>query len=383
MGPVRAVVLAMLLTLAVSTGCTSPAKPASTGGALAAAPLAWERLSLPDGLSAVTLATQGDQVLVGAYATGRPHPRLLRGRDPASLRPVPLSPRSPYAFEARWFSLAVHGSVVEAVGGARGGAHGNYRWSTWSGTSSGLAEQEQPFGVFGSWGAGDLVGIAFAGSEPVVLGAWQSDRTGLDIATWLRTGARWRRQSSTGTALGSTSHELVSAGAIAGDGSGLILSGSVTRLQPGAIRVDPAVWTTTAAGAPWSRVDLPRQPGTAPSEAHAATCSPARCLVVGAVGGRLCAWELHGTSARRLAGIPTPTLPDNGRALAPLALGDRDLVMVPVQGGSQLLTRRGETWSTRAGPPTGEPVSWVAHGQEVWLVTRDSAGVGTLWRTRP
>lgn len=376
---VRPVLVGLLLGSGVLAGCS--AEPPDRSSRAVVAPLEWKRVTLPDDLSAVTLATSGGTLLVGAHGTGRPHPHLLTGTDAASLREIPLTPRSPYAFEATWFQLSVAHGRIEAVGGARGGAHGNYRWTTWSGDASGVAELEQPFGVFGSYGAGDLVGVAYAGRSPVILGAWQSERTGMDIATWTRTGERWVRQPSTGTPLGSTPEALVGARAIATADEGLILSGSVTRLSPGSVRVDPAVWTSPGGNGPWSRTDLPRPDDSSQTEARAATCAGKRCLVAGTTGGRLALWELHDGAARWVDGIPAVEVPERGAVLAPLEVGDGDVVVASSGEDSTVLRRSGEGWSVAAGPP-GSPTSAVVHGGELWIVTTDSGEPGTLHRAR-
>ncbi len=376
--------LALALT-AGAAGCSGDPVPGP-----APAELTWSEVALPTGLTPVTLATSGTSVIVGARAKQRPVPRLLTGPSPTDLQELQVTPRSPYAFEAIWFSVATRGRQIEAVGGARGGAHGNYRWSTWSGTAARVAEQEQPFGVFGSYGAGDLVGVAFAGDSAVILGAWQSEQTGLDIATWLRTGHRWKRQPSTGTALASTPTELLSAAAIAstgdvdGDGGddGLVLSGSVTRLGQGSVRVDPAVWVSPAPSGPWQRVDLPRPAGSALTEAHAASCRADGCTVVGASAGRLVVWRLEGIKATQRGAVPAVTLAENGRALPPVHLSAHEVVLVPGGAFTVVVQSQGEgaeRWAVQAGP-RGTPVSAVVHGDDVLVVTRDAAGVGHLWR---
>ena len=395
-----------MLSLAVAVGTAAACRQDTGVHPVRAAELAWREVPLPAGLAPVTLASSGPTLLVGARAAQRPVPRLLAGPTSADLHEVRLTPRSPYAFEATWFSIATKGDRVEAVGGARGGAHGNYRWSTWTGTTSGtgdLAEQEQPFGVFGSWGAGDLVGVAFSGDSPVILGAWQSERTGLDIATWLRSGDRWTRQRSTGTALGSTPTELVSAGAIAstgasagdrdgdgggggdGDDDGLVLSGSVTRLGQGSVQVDPAVWTAPEPSGPWRRVDLPRPAGSATTEAHAASCRTGRCLVVGASGGRLVLWSLSGDDAQASDAVPEVALADDARALAPVSIASHDVVFAPGRERTlvvQSTGEGGEGWDVQDGP-AGTPVAAVAHDDVLLLVTRDSSGATHLWQSHP
>lgn len=367
--------------LLVSACSTDAPVPTRTTGHLSTS---WQRVPLSSGLSPVTLATDGATVLIGAYSTQRPHPHLLSGTTATTLSEVPLTPRSPYAFEGRWFQIISRNGRIEAIAGARGGAHGNYRWTTWSGASTGVAEQEQPFGVFGSYGAGDLAGMAYAAGSPVILGAWQSDQTGLDIATWTRTGERWARQPSTGTPLGSSAQLLASANAITSAGDGLTLSGSVTRLEHGSVTVDPAVWTSPDANGPWTRVDLPHAEPTGKStvtEAHAATCTPQQCLISGATGGRFTFWELNGTTTTQAPGIPDIQVTENAKALAPVTFAERDGFVVPSGSGSVVLQRSGKDWSTGDGP-TGTPVSAVPHGDEIWVVTTDAEGTGTLWRSR-
>ncbi len=332
----------------------------------------------------MTLATDDSNVLIGAFSTQRPSPRILVGTGPTSLREVPLTPRSPYAFQARWFQIATHGDRIDAVGGAQGGAHGNYRWSTWTGNSERVTEQEQGFLVFGGYGSGDLTGVGYAGDSPVILGAWQSGQTGLDIATWVRTDDRWTRLPSTGTPLASTPSELVAANTITSGGDGLVLSGSVTHLDPGSVTVEPALWTSPDADGPWTRVGLPYEipaKGSTLAEAHAATCSPHQCLISGAVGGRFTFWEVRGRTTTNTPGIPDIEVTENASVLAPISLEGKDLFVVPSKDGTTLLQRSGEKWSVTNGPQ-GTPISAVLLGDEIWVVTTDPQGTGTLWRSR-
>ncbi|GGB67410.1 hypothetical protein N798_14685 [Knoellia flava TL1] len=382
---VRAVLVGLVagstvLCGACTTGSTgSPQPPASP--TTTPTTLRWERVPLPGGLEPVTLATSADDVVVGAITPSRPRPRLLVGPGPDDLREVPLTPRSPYAFEGRWLEVATRGGRIDAIAGARGGAHGNYRWTTWSGTAAGVAEQEQPFGVFGSYGAGDLAGIAYAGSSPVVLGAWQSEQTGMDVATWTRSGDRWARVPSTGTPLGSTPGELVDARVITARGDGLLLGGSVTRLAPGSVEVVPAVWTSPGPSGPWTRVELPRSGDRGTSEVHGAVCARDRCLLTGATDGRLSMWEVTDGTTAEPPGTPTVEVPENASVPSPVPLGDDVVVAAPTAEGTTLLRRSGARWTTATGPP-GPPTSVVVHGAEVWVVTGAGRGTPALWRAR-
>ncbi|WP_156969663.1 hypothetical protein [Knoellia subterranea] len=377
------VTTAVLSVLLPATGCTSddsatPAPRPSVG-----ARLDWQRLSLPEGQSPVTLTVTEDRVLVGTYGASRPHPHLLSTTDGDTWHEVPLAPRSPYAFEGRWFQIVTHAGRVDAIAGARGGAHGNYRWTTWTGTEDGVAEQEQPFGVFGSYGAGDLAGIAYAAGSPVILGAWQSERTGLDIATWTRAGTRWSRQPSTATPLGSTAESLAAGTAIASAGDGVVVAGSVTRLASGSVTVGAALWSAPGSGGPWTRLDLPGAPATdGPGLADSATCTPHSCLVVGTEDGRFAGWDVTEGAARRADGIPEISVTENRSVVAPVMVGEKDdIVLVPTPRGAVVARRAGTTWSTTDGP-SGTPTAAIPHGNDLWVITTDVQGGGTLWRAR-
>lgn len=359
--------------------CTS--EPTTTPGPMPLSPApTWQRATLPEGLTPVTVTTDGDTLLVGAFATERPHARLL-ALSASGIRDVPLTPRSPYAFEAHWFEITARDGTVDAIAGARGGAHGNYRWSTWSGTPASVEEQEQPFGVFGSYGAGDLAGIAYAGRSPVILGAWQSEATGLDIATWTRTGNRWSRQPSTGTPLASTAEELVDARAITSLGDGLLLSGSVTQLRSGEVKVVPAVWTSPGATGPWTRRDLSRAGTKGTSVAQSATCTGDHCALAGVTDGHLDLWEVTPDSASQPPGIPKISVPDNALVPAPMGPPGHELVVAPTSDGSTVVRRDGDDWAVGDGP-AGPPVAAAEHDGEVWVVTTAADGSGTLWHAR-
>lgn len=378
----RVVLVGFVVGVTALTGaCTAGPDDSVPATPPAARTLTWDRVALPAGLSPVILATSGRSVLVGAIGPGRPRPHLLLGSDPGSLREVPLTPTSPYAFEARWLQLSTHAGRIDAVAGARGGAHGNYRWTTWSGDASGVAEQQQPFGVFGSYGAGDLAGVAYAGDSPVVLGAWQSERTGMDIATWNRTGDRWARVPSTGTPLGSTPEELVDARAVTSRGDGLMLVGSVTRLAPGSVEVQPAAWTSPGPSGPWTRVALARTGDSGTSEVDGARCDGDRCVLTGVTDGRLTLWEVRPDSQGQPRGIPDVPVPENAAVPSPVAVGGADVVVAPSDNGSTVVWHAATSWTVAPGP-AGTPTSVVAHGDELWVVTTEAQGATTLWRAR-
>jgi hypothetical protein len=349
-----------------TSGAGTPATPATL-------PAGWRRVDLPDGSQPQVLAATGRALLVGAYAANRPNPRLwlLRGGSVEGASPVRLTPVSPYAFEARWLALAADGDRVLAVGGARGGAHSNVRWTVWSGDTGSVVEQPQPFEVFGGWGAGDLSGAAFVAGVPLVSGGWQSEVAGNDVSLWRLSGSRWNRQSSTGTPLGSTAVALNGARSLSASGSGAVLAGSVTDLAAGAVRSVPAVWTASSAGGPWTLVRLP---ATSPlAEAHAARCDAGRCLVVGQDEGRLAVWRVDGSTPSRLP-VPAVALGDHDQLPPPVLAEGREVVVAP----DALLVLHGDAWTREPSPPGRPTASAVAAGT-FFVVTADASGIGRLF----
>ena len=370
------VFLAVVLT-ACEDGGSEFVPPTTSIGANQEA-LVWTEHALPDGMDAVTLASAGDALVIGAWAPDRPNPRLLVLRG-GNLTEADVDGVTPYAGVARWLSVAARDGQLVAVGGARGGAHANVRWTVWAGDLGGatprLVEQPQPFGVFGGWGAGDLTGIAFAGTEPVVAGAWQSSRTGNDVSLWFRSGDRWKRQDSTGSTLGSTPRALNGARFITTTGDGLALAGSVTDLGPGSIASVPALWTAPDADGPWALVRLPASQSIA--EAHAARCDGDACLVVGADGGTLAVWDVRGSTVAR---VDTPTFPvaEKHTVPPPTRINGTDLIAMP----GEVLQRGSSGWRQRPGPP-GVPIASATVGDTLYVATTAGDGRGRLWSARP
>lgn len=340
--------------------------------------LSWSQVALPDRTEPVTLSSAGAALVIGAHVSEPSGPRLLVLRH-GEVAQVPLQPESPYAQVARWLSIAVMGDRVEAVGGARGGAHANFRWTVWSGTWSGddprVVEQPQPFGVFGGWGAGDLTGIAFAGSEPVIAGAWQSDLTGNDVSLWRRSGERWGRLSSTGSPLGSTPEALNGARFLTTTGQGLALAGSVTELGGGGVASVPALWTAPSADGPWHLTKL--QASDPLAEAHAARCEGERCVVVGVDSGRLAVWDVTSGRSTRAA-VPDKAAREDQAAPAPVVLRGDDFLAVT----GSVLQRTASGWREWSAP-AGLPTAAAAVGDTLYLVTVDNHGRSRLWAAQP
>ncbi|WP_353355502.1 hypothetical protein [Intrasporangium sp. DVR] len=374
-------VLVVLAVAVLAAGCQvgAPGRSTSGSGAVTTAqPLTWAELTLPDGVEPVTVVPADDALVIGGFATDRPRPVMFIVRD-QRLTPIQVEPHSPYAFVARWVSIAVADGHLVAVGGARGGAHANVRWTVWQGSATGrtpqLVEHPQPFGVFGGWGAGDLTGVAFAGAEPVIAGAWASERTGNDVSLWRASEDRWARQDSTGTPLGSTPTALNGARFIATTGQGLALAGSVTDLGGGSVVSVPALWFASGPQGPWTLVRLPAAQSIA--EAHSARCEQSRCLVVGADGDALAVWDVQGSTPTRLT-TPQVVLADKQVVPPPVGIAGSSYIALP----GLVLEGTSRGWDERTGPP-GAPMAAAAVGDVLYLVTRQGDGPNRLWSARP
>ncbi|MBK8469340.1 MAG: hypothetical protein IPL45_06010 [Actinomycetales bacterium] len=329
----------------------------------------------------VTLSAAGDRLVAG-LTSGDPTlvPAAMVWSDGA-WRGLPVRPLTPYAREGAWQSIAAgpDGSLV-AVAGARGGAHANVRWTVWRGTlAEGLTEQEQPFSTFGGWGAGELVGAVASPAGPVLIGSWQSARTGLDIAAWHPDGQRWVRQSSAGTALESIPTAMVGARGVTSWGERLLVAGSVLRLGDGSARQTPAVWLSTMSPAGWARVDLPSEGSAA--EAVSAACTAERCAIAGLVDGRLAVWRLDADGARLLAGVPEVAVEATDALPAALSHDGRAILLATdnSDGTATVLIEQPDGWSREPGP-RGEVVAFAVVADSLYAVCRQADTRQVVWR---
>ena len=135
-------VMALVLVLLGASSCAAPS------GAPGPAAVRFVAVDLPVGAVPEVLAAAGQDVLVGVRVDDR-EPRLLRLGPDAIATDVPTVPATGYGRTAAWYSVVSDGHRVLAVGGDRGGAHGNVRWSVWSGSMAGVHEQPQAFSTFG------------------------------------------------------------------------------------------------------------------------------------------------------------------------------------------------------------------------------------------
>lgn len=239
-------------------------------------------------------------------------------------------------------------------GGERGGAHGNVRWSVWDGTASGVAEKPQGFSTFGGYGAGDMTAAVITPAGAALVGSWNSEQTGLDVAVWTADGDTWTGRSSAGTALESIQAALGFPMAASVLGQGVLVTGR----QP-AERIRPVVWQSTKGVDGFAKTALP-DAGSSGSTISAA-CQGSTCGVAGQVDGRLAVWRLVDGTWTRLAGAPPIPVGDKDQLPAPLEIDARWMQLVS-EGGQVKIAPPGtrNPWPARC--PTRNPLVAAHHG---------------------
>ena len=361
----------MLLTV-LTSGCV--------GGANAA-PIRFEKVALPPGAQPEVLAAVGDAVLIGVRRdsdTTRPGLERL-GRD-GTITDVPVTAATPYGHTASWYSLTSDGDHVLGIGGDRGGAHGNVRWSVWSGSGRGIAEHAQAFSTFGGWGAGDLVDAVLTPIGPALVGSWQSAGAGLDVAVWQASGDTWSRRGSTGTPLESTASALGFPIAATGVDQGILVVGWQFAAGVGGAGQAPVAWRSAAGTDGWTRTPLPG--GGSSGAAMAARCPDATtCLVAGRVDGELALWRLVDGGWSRVAGVPVIPVGENDRLPAPLPAAAGVVQLVSDAGQVTIVDiAAGKGTMRPAEGPSGAVVSAVEAGGSVYLLAGPSPDALSLWR---
>ncbi|MEI2731206.1 MAG: hypothetical protein V9G08_04230 [Dermatophilaceae bacterium] len=353
---------------ALTGACTTPLAEATS----------WSAVPLPDGAVAVTVTAYEADLLVGTHSSADPPaPGLLR-RQGQSWQPLPVRPTSGYARQATWLSIQAEadGSLV-AVGGARGGAHSNVRWTVWRGApGDGLTEEPQAFEVFGGWGAGDQLAVVATASGPMLVGSWQSAQSGLDVAVWLARGQAWVRQPAAGTARESRPDLIAGPRSATDDGAGAVVVGSVLALRAGSVLQTPAVWTSERGDTGWRRIDLPS--GGQAGEAASATCTVGSCAVVGWVGEQVAVWRLEAGVARRVEGLTSIPATSGTPIIAAARSDGRTAVLVGQGSGSVLVTEGSSGWTSRPGP-AGNVTAFAVAGPSEYAVTSSVDGTVTLW----
>lgn len=357
------VVIAALLVLA-SCDAAPPRPPAQTR---------FTQVELPVGTAPVRIAAAGDELVVAVSKDGKPG--VVRHRDGENTE-IPLTPATGYGAEALWYSLAARETggqpEILAVGGRRGGAHGNVRWSVWRTTGTGLAEQPQAFSTFGGLGAGDLIDAVLPVTGPLLVGTWQSRGAGLDPSVWTTDGATWTRRSSTGTALESTRGTLKFPMSAASRGAEVVIAG--WQLVKGVQQ--PVVWTLRDG----TTTPTPLPDAGRLGNAITVTCEDT-CSVAGRVDGRLAVWQGSGEDWRRVPGLPDVPVGDRDRPPPPVA----DTLVYSVRGTVRIATLGGGTRD--AAGPTGVVTAVARVGDSTYVLagpSNDSQDNNqTLWRAGP
>jgi len=361
--------LVVVAAMLVAAACAAPSPPGPAGPP----DIAFTPVALPGGAVPEALAADGDQLLVGVQRPAAPQPPGLLRRSPdGTVTEVPAQAVTGYGRTASWYSLAADGTRILAIGGDRGGAHGNVRWSVWTGSAAGVAEHAQAFSTFGGWGAGDLIDAVLTPAGSAVVGSWESAEAGLDVAVWTPRGDDWVRRPSTGTPLQSTRAEVAFPTAATGFGPGVVVAGWQVGTGAGGGQV-PVVWRSGPDAAGWNKTVLP-DAGKA-GTAKAIRCANATCAVAGTADGALAVWRFADGTWSRVAGLPPIPVGDADRLAAPLDV-DGTLTAVVADGGQVKVVEVGEAPSTHtAAGPTGAVTAAVRVGPSVFVV----AG-GGLWQ---
>lgn len=363
--------LTLLSVVCLGAGCAGPT--AETQAGIRFTPVALAPGTIPE-----VLAASGDGLLIGVRRDGQAtQPGLLRLGSDGAVAEIPVQAATGYGRTASWYSLVGDGSRVLGIGGDRGGAHGNVRWSIWTGTSAGVAEHVQTFSTFGGWGAGDLIDGVLTPASSAVIGSWQSDDAGLDVAVWTPQGDTWVRRSSTGTPLQSTRASVTFATAATASAQGILIAGWQFGTGQGGGQA-PVVWQSGPDAAGWRKTVLP-DAGSAGSAA-AVRCATSGCAVAGRVDGVLALWRTVDGKWSRVGGLPPIGVGNSDRLAAPLDPGGLPTQIVSDQGKVEIITA-GEPTSVRvADGPTGTVIAAAEVGRSVYVIAGDPAAP-QLWQT--
>ncbi|WP_426561090.1 hypothetical protein ACPPVT_13585 [Angustibacter sp. McL0619] len=329
-------------------------------------PLTWHRLDTPGAVRVTALASGSPLLVAGQVGTGdAAQPRLwqLTGND---WLPVPLHPVTYYGARAALVRVAAHGGHLVALGRAVGGAHGNPRFSTWSGPSSGVGETAQAFELFGGPRAIGLNGLAAGADQDVVVGSWAPGTAPAGVTVWTGDGATYQRRD-TEAGLRSSASDQTSASAIAARGPGFVVAGTTTHLGGGRITLHATAFWTTARGAPWRRELLPSSGSEGgDSSALGVACAAVVCTVAGVDDGRLAIWRVadDGRAERVDLGRHAPRLSSSDVVVSVAADGDSAWVLA---AGQLLRLRDGDVQAF--GAPSGTGVALATSGSLLFAVT--------------
>jgi hypothetical protein len=355
---------ALLVITAGVAGCTEPQQPDDSLG------LTWTTVTLPARTRPTTFGTDGQQLIIGGRNGPGPWLAKLSGDD---LQPVSLGEHSPYSKIAEFVSVGIYRNKIAALGNVHGGAHGNSRWTVWTGDTDALTEYPQSLETFGGVDGGDLAAIVINRDGPLITGSRLFGSGGLDAAVWLPDGTpvgkRWVLQPSPGTALDSTPTVQVSVQAATATSGRVVLAGSSTHLGNGVHQI-ATIWDRPD-GQHWKRIELPVSGRR--SEALSISCpgsgAGSDCLVAGTVDGHLAAWTLNGERPTAVRGLPAATVDPHGPRPAVITTAAVRAIAYASGSGTALTVNTQGRWR-RAPGPSGHLVSATGHDRTAYVITQ-------------
>lgn len=360
------------LSVSVMPACTEP----NSG---------WSRVDLTGAGEIVALAPGPAGLLVGRFDPTADTRSSIQAVDLRSgeASSIHMSQGQGYAAEARLVSLSSSGDRIVALGAARGGAHGNPRWTVWSGDGQGLLEQPQTFETFGGWDAGGLAGSAYGSDGPILIGSWRAGSgVGLDVATWHPDGDRWVRTPVPDSAFRATPHRQPAVGGLAATADRYVAVGSTTLLgdQP---REVATAWLASGLGGQWQEIQLPTPSrGTGLARAEVISCAEHHCAIAGRRGGQVFAWRLTVDERQTpVAGQPVPLGHPDPDTRIGVAAGDAGNDWVAMSEGQTRVLSVGPTGATNAFETSGmlTAMTRASDGSPIVAVT-PASGDAQLWR---
>lgn len=328
----------------------------------------WERIDLDFEPDSVAGGSTGTLLIGGHTGSGETARPVFAARTDGRVSERAVVPATPYGQLASLVAVSVRDRTY-ALGTARGGAHGNPRWTVWTAGAPGdpLIEHEQIFWVFGGYESGTMVAQVATTRGPVVVGSW-SGTTGMDVSLWTGDleGTEYERRESAGTDLASTPTRLYEAHQATADGELVVIAGEQLELDQGLLR-RPVAWLWEAADQPVRRVELPAEEGRADS----AVCGAGRCWVSGVVQGRAALWQVWPGPAQRVELAEQPV--DEGAAAYLLVRGSEPVVLTTIGGRARRVGVAGDGPRGRVVATAGTP------GGEQFVIVAGASGA-QLWR---